>query len=109
MGIGYSGNCHYCGAAVSGAQLHRDHFLPKKLGGNSLPENLVPSCGPCNSIKGSRTVDEARTSLLLRKIGWPRFTADQISWLRSRGFDLSELDNARLAFEADPAVIKRDN
>lgn len=92
-------NCHYCGELVSGLRLHRDHLKPLCRGGNSLPKNIVYACNICNSVKGRRTVKEARIGLLQKRFGWPRFNQGQIAWLRDKGFDLAELDNGKLAFE----------
>jgi HNH endonuclease len=91
--------CYYCGEVVTGRQLQRDHFIPKFLGGANSLENLVYACNTCNVIKGPRTVEAARLNLLQKRFGWPKFSAEQLLWLRKRGFDLSELDNGRLAFE----------
>lgn len=91
--------CYYCGEPASGKRLHRDHLKPKSKGGSSHQRNIVYACGPCNSTKGDRTIEQARLALLQRRIGWPKFNADQIEWLRSQGFDTSPLDTAKLAFE----------
>lgn len=96
----FYGPCHYCGERPTpGRPHHREHFIPRCRGGTDLADNIVVACGPCNSTKGRRTVEEARTALLLRRIKWPKFAADQLAWLRARGLDLSELDNAKLYFE----------
>ena len=44
--------CRYCGE--SGVPLHCDHVVPFSKGGSSTADNLVASCGPCNSAKGNR-------------------------------------------------------
>ena len=43
--------CHYCWEAPGGTI---DHIKPTSKGGQSVPENCVPSCGPCNSWRKSR-------------------------------------------------------
>ena len=96
--------CHYCGktsaeAHTDGKRLAIDHVHPLRLGGDESDDNLVAACGPCNSIKGTRTVAEARHGLVLRYIGWPKFTEAQIDWLRASGFDLTAYDECKLAFE----------
>lgn len=40
--------CVYC----SGPYQHVDHVMPRALGGEDVPHNLVPSCLPCNLSKG---------------------------------------------------------
>jgi 5-methylcytosine-specific restriction endonuclease McrA len=53
--------CVYCGS--SGGRLTLDHVLPRSRGGESIWENVVTSCAPCNHKKGNRTVEEARMQL----------------------------------------------
>jgi 5-methylcytosine-specific restriction endonuclease McrA len=49
--------CQYCG--TDGGKLTLDHVLPRSRGGESVWENVVTSCAPCNLRKGNRTVEEA--------------------------------------------------
>jgi len=53
--------CVYCGS--SGGRLTLDHVVPRSRGGNSVWENVVTSCAPCNLHKGDRTLEEASMSL----------------------------------------------
>lgn len=53
--------CVYCGwVLVESNDPHRanrltlDHIIPRSLGGRNTLENLVVSCAPCNTAKGSR-------------------------------------------------------
>lgn len=92
-------NCHYCGKLVRGRDLHRDHFRPRSKGGSNKPKNIVDACGPCNSTKGHKLFADARINLMFRRLGWPTFKPEQLAWLRSKGFDLSQLENGRLYFE----------
>jgi 5-methylcytosine-specific restriction endonuclease McrA len=50
----YGHRCAYCG--VSGVTMTREHVDPLTLGGQHIPENLVPACKPCNSAKQDRTI-----------------------------------------------------
>jgi hypothetical protein len=50
--------CRYCGGEAKPACV--DHILPLVRGGRSVPENLCVACKPCNSSKGTQTVDEWR-------------------------------------------------
>jgi 5-methylcytosine-specific restriction endonuclease McrA len=44
-----------------------DHVVPWRLGGRTIPENLVSSCGPCNYGKDGYTVEQLGiTNPLLR-------------------------------------------
>lgn len=105
-------SCYYCGIEIgplsrfplASGQTHCvDHVIPKKRGGNNKPGNLVAACNICNSIKGDRTVEEVRHRLVQRMLGWPKFSTEQIEWLRLQGLDLSAYDNAKLAFERPSA------
>jgi 5-methylcytosine-specific restriction endonuclease McrA len=49
--------CQYCG---DGGRLTLDHVVPRSRGGESVWENVVASCAPCNLRKGDRLPDEAR-------------------------------------------------
>ncbi|HEX2110039.1 MAG TPA: HNH endonuclease [Gaiellaceae bacterium] len=48
--------CQYCG--TEGGKLTLDHVVPRSRGGESIWENVVTSCSPCNLRKGNRTLDE---------------------------------------------------
>jgi 5-methylcytosine-specific restriction endonuclease McrA len=54
--------CVYCG--TSGGRLTLDHVVPRSRGGESVWENVVTACAPCNHKKGDRTLEEARMDLL---------------------------------------------
>src|ERR1700751_1959865 len=53
--------CVYCG--TSGGRLTLDHVVPKSRGGESVWENVVTSCAPCNLRKGNRLLDELSMAL----------------------------------------------
>jgi len=53
------GRCHYCGAALSlDGAWHVEHQMPRALGGDDNPVNLVAACAGCNLEKGDRTALE---------------------------------------------------
>ncbi len=52
--------CAYCGAKEN---LTLDHIVPSSRGGEHTWENLVTACSKCNTIKGSRTPEEANMIL----------------------------------------------
>jgi 5-methylcytosine-specific restriction endonuclease McrA len=54
--------CVYCGSG--GSRLTLDHVVPRSRGGESVWENVVTACAPCNHRKGNRTLEEARMELL---------------------------------------------
>lgn len=71
--------CTYCGERADTT----DHVIPQAFGGADLPENLVPSCGSCNSRKGSLPVEvfrmpERQRSQWLKSRGWQRLGGN--SW-----------------------------
>ena len=51
----HAGCCIYCGESKP---LTRDHNVPLIRGGSDDISNILPSCGPCNSRKGTRTARE---------------------------------------------------
>jgi 5-methylcytosine-specific restriction endonuclease McrA len=46
--------CQYCDTEVSRTNVTFDHVIPLSKGGKTNWENIVASCGPCNSRKGSK-------------------------------------------------------
>lgn len=48
--VGYP--CRYCGRPAQAL----DHVWPQSRGGDDHPNNLVPACTSCNSIKGTRSI-----------------------------------------------------
>ena len=53
--------CVYCGS--TGGRLTLDHVVPRSRGGDSVWENVVTSCAPCNLRKGDRLLEEASMEL----------------------------------------------
>lgn len=51
----YGHRCPACGAR--GVKLTVDHVVPIKAGGTSWISNIQPLCWPCNSGKGTKTID----------------------------------------------------
>jgi len=49
--------CQYCGST---GRLTLDHVVPRSRGGDSVWENVVASCAPCNLRKGDRLPEEAK-------------------------------------------------
>ena len=56
--------CVYCGDGAS--RLTLDHVVPRSRGGDSVWENVVTACGPCNLRKGDRLLEE--TPMHLKRI-----------------------------------------
>lgn len=56
--------CQYCGLqSEDKKKFNLDHVVPKSRGGQVNWENIVLSCIPCNTKKGSRTPEEANMKL----------------------------------------------
>ncbi len=53
-----SWTCQYCGTSRPGLTV--DHVVPRSRGGESVWENIVASCAPCNRKKGNRLPREAQ-------------------------------------------------
>ena len=47
--------CHYCGAELTEKNRSLDHMYPRRWGGVSITDNLVPSCKACNQEKKDMT------------------------------------------------------
>jgi 5-methylcytosine-specific restriction endonuclease McrA len=50
--------CQYCGSSKPGLTV--DHVIPRSRGGQSVWENIVASCAPCNRRKGDRLPREVQ-------------------------------------------------
>ncbi len=52
--------CQYCGVSVSRDTASMDHVIPVSRGGSTSWQNIVTSCMPCNTRKGSKLIQPAR-------------------------------------------------
>lgn len=99
-------NCVYCGRKVKlglvpgcedfALRACVDHIAPISKGGDNSDANLALACSRCNSVKGAKSLDEARPFLVQARIGWPSFSRSQLEWLEAAGFDVSPVTNGRL-------------
>jgi hypothetical protein len=72
--------CVYCGRVHPVAALTLDHVQSRLRGGDRTAGNLVTACGPCNVLKGHRSLadfladdDSARTNFFQYATHvWPR-------------------------------------
>ena len=55
--------CVYCGTASS--RLTLDHIVPRSKGGESVWENVVTACAPCNLRKADRLPHEVHMELAI--------------------------------------------
>ena len=49
--------CVYCG--TTSGRLTLDHVVPRSKGGESIWENVVTACAPCNLRKGDRLLEDS--------------------------------------------------
>jgi 5-methylcytosine-specific restriction endonuclease McrA len=61
--LNQGGCCFYCKEKIDFENITRDHFFPKSKG-NTLVQNKVFACRFCNSIKGHKSIEEFRESIL---------------------------------------------
>ncbi len=66
--------CQYCSGQPGRQALTLDHVVPRSRGGQTIWENIVVACAPCNQRKGNRLPHEARMQLL-RQPFRPRYLA----------------------------------
>ena len=60
--------CQMCGTED---RLTVDHIVPRVLGGDDNPSNLQVLCSTCNSSKGGRFFESAKTPLTLPILNSP--------------------------------------
>lgn len=88
--------CQYCGAPLTpGVDAEVDHIVPRCLGGENEPTNLVAVCPACNAKKNSKMLPD-----------------DEIQRLRLLAAgrdlpDLSEVHTDRRSFRADDVTWDR--
>lgn len=58
--------CQYCSMKLSAGELTFDHVIPVSQNGGTNWENVVTCCKPCNTAKGSKTLQQAGMKLLKR-------------------------------------------
>ena len=59
----YVSKCCYCGKRFATPQLNLDHVIPRSKGGTTSWDNIVLSCIPCNTKKGSKTIEETNLTM----------------------------------------------
>ena len=86
--------CQYCAERFVRAQLNLDHVMPRSRGGPHTWKNVVTSCIPCNSRKGSQTPEEA---------GMPLFSKPP----QARGRGIFEATGFQAKNPGGGAVVRR--
>lgn len=80
--------CWYCGCDLTEENATTDHVIPNK---DDDPDNLVPACKPCNSMKGTKSVDGLRDHLerkIFKLENGVWFSEEQRKYLEGEGFYL---------------------
>jgi hypothetical protein len=54
-GDGTHADCVHCGVQLDATTVEQDRIIP---GGSYARNNIQPSCGPCNILRGDRTMAE---------------------------------------------------
>lgn len=94
------GHCAYCGVAfLSPQDMTVDHLHPRSRGGDNSRENRFPCCASCNRTKGKRPLYYLREALQRTANGRPKFTEEQVSYLRRCGFDFPQEDPFQFYWE----------
>lgn len=60
-----NGHCYYCGTGISKNDSSLDHIYAQIVGGPTIPNNLVPACKTCNSLKSILSCEEFKEYLSL--------------------------------------------
>ena len=64
--------CQYCGNHFKKKDLTLDHVYPKSKGGKTDWTNIVTACGPCNTKKADKLLENIEMKLLNKPFG-PRW------------------------------------
>lgn len=70
--------CQFCSRVFPAGELTLDHIIPRSRGGESIWENLVACCHPCNNRKGDRLPEEAGMGLIRRPRPFTLHTSRQL-------------------------------
>lgn len=106
------GRCWYCGIeltidAMAGKYNHKippnnftvDHYIPSNKGGDNGVDNLVPACSWCNLQKKDRDIDDFREYVTRLKNHIPKFTDEQLFYLKEQSISLPSVESYEFYFE----------
>ncbi len=80
------GRCAYCGSQLEIETFIVEHVTPRCDGGLNNIDNLMPSCGPCNSSKGRKSVEQFRRFSAVKAVtGSTIFGQLQVDYLYESG------------------------
>jgi len=72
------GMCQFCGKKLTMKTLTLDHVIPRAKGGATSWTNIVCACMKCNTVKGSKTLEESGMKLIQKPFA-PQFSDDYLS------------------------------
>jgi 5-methylcytosine-specific restriction endonuclease McrA len=89
-------HCWYCGRELhddaarwkQNEYMHIEHQNPKSNEGESVIDNLVPSCHTCNGRKGTKSIAQFHHYMRFINVGIEPMTPAQIEWCNANGFDV---------------------
>lgn len=90
----WGNRCAYCGHHL-GARWHVDHREALRRGGADAPDNLMPSCAPCNNLKATLTVEEFRERIAHQV---DRLRRESRPWRVAERYGLAEATGKPVAF-----------
>ena len=103
--------CMYCG--TSSGRLTLDHVVPRSRGGDSVWENVVTSCAPCNMRKGDRLPHEiemplrkpprAPAPVLFIHLATPKIPNGWQPYLRARRLDVCR--DRLISLDGEPELL----
>lgn len=68
-----NGHCYYCRTSISKSDSSLDHIYAQNVGGPTIPNNLVPCCKKCNSLKSNLSCEEYKKYLNLSESSRKRY------------------------------------
>jgi HNH endonuclease len=87
--------CRYCGAQAPDVKLTVDHVIPRALGGQNDPTNLITACASCNAGKSSTSPDDATVA---------HVSASALKWARALE---AAAEVRRLQWDQQDALLAR--
>jgi 5-methylcytosine-specific restriction endonuclease McrA len=67
--------CQYCGRQLSNLTI--DHVVPRRLGGETIWDNVVTACPRCNHLKGGMTPEQSG----MHPQKWPKHPPNSATYL----------------------------
>lgn len=88
--------CCYCGEKLTSSNRTMDHMYPRRWGGVSIPENLIPSCKRCNQDKKDMTYQQFQE--------WRKFKTPKE---REKFYEAALAENLKIARNGEFIIKKK--